>query len=39
MLNSFISGWDAAEELGFQPGRLVKNGRLRLVDLKEELTL
>lgn len=39
MLESFINGWDAAEELGFQPGRLVKNGRRKLEDLKEELTL
>ena len=39
MLDSFINGWDAAEELGFQPGRLVKNGRRKLEDLKEELTL
>ena len=39
MLDSFINGWDAAEELGFQPGKLVKNGRRKLEDLKEELTL
>ena len=39
MLESFINGWDAAEELGFQPGRLVKNGRRKLEDIKEELTL
>ena len=39
MLDSFINGWDAAEELGFQPGRLVKNGRRKLEDLKDELTL
>lgn len=39
MLESFINGWEAAEELGFQPGRLVKNGRRKLEDLKEELTL
>ena len=39
MLESFINGWDAAEELGFQPGRLVKNGRRKLEDVKEELAL
>ena len=39
MFDSFINGWDAAEELGLQPGRLVKNGRRKLEDLKEELTL
>ena len=39
MLDSFINGWDAAEELGFQPGRLVKNGRRKLEVFKEELTL
>ena len=39
MLESFMNGWDAAEELGFQPGRLVRNGRRKLEDIKEELTL
>ena len=39
MLDSFINGWDAVEELGFQPGRLAKSGRRKLEDLKEELTL
>ncbi|KAK3172833.1 hypothetical protein OEA41_006158 [Lepraria neglecta] len=37
MIDAFVNGWDAAEEEGLRPETFVRNGRRKLLDLKDEI--
>lgn len=37
MVDAFVNGRDAAEEEGLRPGTVVRNGRRKLLDLKDEI--